>query len=66
MWGLELQDAAGAPDRQRAGRVVVEALRRGIILLPAGAHGNVLELVPPYTITEEQLQFALDVLRAVL
>lgn len=62
MWGLELRDAAGRPDGTAANRAVLQALRRGVILLPAAPHGNVLELVPPYTITEEQLEFALGVL----
>ncbi|HOJ21113.1 MAG TPA: aspartate aminotransferase family protein [Armatimonadota bacterium] len=66
MWGLELRDASGTPATHAAARVVVEALRRGVILLPAGPDGNVLELVPPYTITEQQLQHALDVLDACL
>ncbi|MDH7569345.1 MAG: aspartate aminotransferase family protein [Armatimonadota bacterium] len=62
MWGLELRNAAGIPDGAAARRAVLEALRRGVILLPAGPSGNVLELVPPYVITEEQLDFALSVL----
>jgi len=66
MWGLELREPSGTPAGHAASRVVVEALRRGIILLPAGPDGNVLELVPPYTITEQQLQHALDVLDACL
>lgn len=66
MWGIDLRDASGSPDGRRAARAVVEALRRGVILLPAGAHGNVLELVPPYTITEAQLDYALAVLDEVV
>lgn len=62
MWGLELCNAEGNPDGVAARRVVIEALQRGIILLPAGDVGHVLELVPPYTITEEALEYALAVL----
>lgn len=66
MWGIDLRDAGGAPNGALANQVMLEALRRGVILLPAGANGNVLEMVPPYTITEAQLEFALDVLDACL
>ncbi len=66
MWGLDLRDAAGRPDGALAGRVMIEALRRGVILLPAAPDGNVLELVPPYTITEAQLEFALAVVEECL
>jgi 4-aminobutyrate aminotransferase-like enzyme len=43
--------------------VVVEALRRGVLLLGGGLHGNVLSLSPPYVITEEQSEFAIGVIR---
>jgi 4-aminobutyrate aminotransferase-like enzyme len=32
-----------------------KALEHGILVLPAGAHGNVVELTPPLVITREQL-----------
>ena len=39
-------------------RLAEEALRRGILLLPAGAKGNVVELSPPLVLTEEQVSWA--------
>ncbi|HET6228610.1 MAG TPA: aspartate aminotransferase family protein [Longimicrobiaceae bacterium] len=64
MIGVEMvrdrESRAPAPDL--AGRVVVEALRRGVLLLGGGIHGNVLSLSPPFVITEEQADAALRIL----
>jgi len=64
MIGIELvRDRDGrepAPDL--AGRVVIETLRRGVLTLGGGIHGNVLSLSPPFVITEEQVDAALVVL----
>ena len=54
------------PAPELAGRVVVEALRRGVLLLGGGVHGNVLSLSPPFVITEEQAEAALAVLGEIL
>ncbi len=55
-----VRDAATRePDPQRAGAVVIEALRRGLILLSSG---HKLEITPPLTITDKQLAFALTTL----
>ncbi|KPK80846.1 MAG: hypothetical protein AMS25_08580 [Gemmatimonas sp. SM23_52] len=58
--GIELvrHPDSHAPDSARAHRVVVEALRRGLILLADGPAANVLTLTPPLTISEGQLDFA--------
>lgn len=60
MWGLELTDG------DKAQRVVIEALRCGVILLQAGTSGNVLSITPPLIISERQLFRALDVVEACL
>jgi 4-aminobutyrate aminotransferase len=51
-----------APDRETASRLVVEALRRGLILLSAGPGANVISLSPPLTISEDQLDFGFRIL----
>ncbi len=57
---LELvRDPGARPDPTRAARVMKEALRSGLILL---AGDGVIELSPPLTITERQLDFALAAL----
>ncbi|HUY11963.1 MAG TPA: aspartate aminotransferase family protein [Candidatus Dormibacteraeota bacterium] len=56
MWGIELTDAHAAE------RAVKSALQLGVILLQAGAEGNVLSITPPLTIGERQLYRAIDIL----
>lgn len=51
-----------APDGDRARRVVVEALRRGWILLAGGAAGNVLSLSPPLTVEPGLLDASVELL----
>jgi 4-aminobutyrate aminotransferase-like enzyme len=57
--GVELVEPGGLdPMVGGAVRVVEEALRRGILLLPAGAQGHVVEFSPPLVLTEEQMAWA--------
>ncbi len=51
------------PDPDRAQRLAADALRQGLILL---ADRHILQLSPPLTISEEQLDFALTTLEACL
>ena len=67
-------DAAGAPtdagsaadardaDMGTATAVAKSALDRGLIVLPAGGRGEVVELTPPATISDEELEAGLEVL----
>jgi 4-aminobutyrate aminotransferase len=68
MIGIELvrDRESREPAPELAGRVVVETLRRGVLTLGGGIHGNVLSLSPPFVLTDEQADAALDVLGAVL
>jgi 4-aminobutyrate aminotransferase-like enzyme len=54
------------PAPELAGRLVVETLRRGVLTLGGGMHGNVLSLSPPFVISEEQAAHALGVIGEVL
>ena len=45
-----------------AARYVRHALEHGLILLPAGGHGQVVELTPPATLTEDELEAGLAIL----
>jgi 4-aminobutyrate aminotransferase/(S)-3-amino-2-methylpropionate transaminase len=54
------------PAPELAGRVVVETLRRGVLTLGGGIHGNVLSLSPPFVLTDDQADVALSILGAVL
>jgi 4-aminobutyrate aminotransferase-like enzyme len=60
--GLVL-DGPGAPDSAGV-RVAEEALRRGVIVLPAGASGEVVELSPPLVLTPAQVDAAVQILGA--
>jgi 4-aminobutyrate aminotransferase len=68
MLGIELvrDRRSRTPAPELVGRVVAEAMRRGVILLPGGMHGNVLSIGPPFTITESQLDGAVNAIDAAL
>jgi len=53
-----------APEETR--RVVRYCYEHGLILLPAGSYGNVIRLLMPLVITDEQFDEALDVMEAAL
>ncbi len=52
---LAMELAEGAPE------IVARCLENGVLVLTAGANGQVLRLLPPLVITDEQLNKALDV-----
>jgi len=56
--------ASNAPDAPLTARIVAEAEARGLILLSCGTRYNVIRLLPPLTIPEDQLTEALDILEA--
>ncbi len=60
--GLVL-DGPGAPGSAGV-RVAEEALRRGLIVLPAGPSGEVVELSPPLVLTPGQTDAAIELLAA--
>jgi 4-aminobutyrate aminotransferase / (S)-3-amino-2-methylpropionate transaminase / 5-aminovalerate transaminase len=66
MIGVELvrDRESREPAPELVGRIVVEAMRRGVLVLGGGIHGNVLSLSPPFVTTDEQLAHALEVLAA--
>ncbi len=68
MIGVELvrDRQSREPAPELVGRVVVEALRRGVLVLGGGIHGNVLSLSPPFTITEEQCWAAIGMLEEII
>lgn len=56
LWALEMADAAGAKALAR------NLLERGVLALAGGPEGRVLQLTPPLTISQRQLDAALDLL----
>jgi 4-aminobutyrate aminotransferase-like enzyme len=66
MQGLEVVDDEGTPDSSTAGRLVERSLKRGLVLLSGGVDGNVMSFTPPFLITREEIDFALENLAQVL
>ena len=54
--------AGDTPAAGAAARVAGSALTRGVLVLPAGDAGEVVELTPPVTLTEAQVDLAVEVL----
>lgn len=68
MRALELvRDRHGMePDKARTERIVDLAIQRGLLLLTAGLHGNVLRTLMPLVIRDAELAEGLDVLESCL
>lgn len=60
LWGIELTDPSTARP------LTTTLLTRGVLALAGGPRGTVLQIVPPLTITEEQLTVALDLIETSL
>jgi 4-aminobutyrate aminotransferase/(S)-3-amino-2-methylpropionate transaminase len=54
------------PAKQETEEVLRHCRERGLILLSAGSYGNVLRLLVPFVITDQQFDEGLDVLEAAL
>lgn len=63
MLGVELRRRGGAAP---GAAVASRALEEGLIVLPAGATGEVVELTPPATLTREELKSGLEILVGVI
>lgn len=50
------------PDKELTGRIIQEAINRGLLLLSAGVFGNVIRILMPLTITDEQLEEGIAIL----
>ena len=62
MLGLELPERS--PDR--AAEVVRAAREQGLLLLTCGLHGNVIRILVPFAVTDEQLERGLEILERAL
>jgi len=50
------------PDKDAVNQIVKECFKRGLIIISAGVLGNVIRMLMPLVITDEQLAQALDIL----
>ncbi|HZT92779.1 MAG TPA: aspartate aminotransferase family protein [Gaiellaceae bacterium] len=62
MLAIELPEQSA----DRTARITAEAREAGLILLSCGIHGNVVRILVPFTIDDEQLERGLDILERCL
>lgn len=65
MIGVELCEAGHTPKKpapatEKTRNFIAEALRHGLVLLPAGAAHNVVSITPPFIITEKEIQHSVS------
>ena len=60
MMGIELK---GPKLSGNAAHLAERVLKDGLIVLPSGSTGDVISLTPPLTIQEDQLNWALSILK---
>lgn len=63
--GVELAPAALRRSEELGG-VIAMALKEGLLVLPSGANGEVVELIPPLTMAQDQLEKGMEILEGVL
>jgi 4-aminobutyrate aminotransferase len=61
MLASEFRTVDGEPDAATALRAQQEAASRGLLLLTCGPFGNVVRMIPPLVVTEEQVDDALEI-----
>ncbi len=62
MSGFTLVDNNGNPSAETAGELVKFCFGKGLILLACGIHGNVIRVLMPLVITDEQLEKGLAII----
>jgi 4-aminobutyrate aminotransferase-like enzyme len=66
MLGIELRYTDGSPATGTALGIIKGMLRRGVIVIPEGEHGNVISFTPPLTITTGQMDKVVETMEEVL
>lgn len=65
MIGIEVLDpATGAARHDLAEAIEARAREEGVLVIRSGPEGNVIRLLPPLVITDDELELALDVIEA--
>jgi 5-aminovalerate/4-aminobutyrate aminotransferase len=62
MLALELPE----PNGQETSRITAAARERGLILLSCGIYGNVIRILVPFTVADDELDRGLDILQECL
>ncbi|WP_096437043.1 aspartate aminotransferase family protein [Alteribacter populi] len=63
MLAMELIKEDGSPDSERLGKLRTYAQEQGVILLGCGTEKNVIRFIPPTTVTKEEIDLALSVVK---
>jgi 4-aminobutyrate aminotransferase/(S)-3-amino-2-methylpropionate transaminase len=67
MLGLELvKGAGGEPAADEAKQLVAACVEKGLIVLSCGTFGNIIRILAPFVITDEQLEKGLSILEGEL
>jgi 4-aminobutyrate aminotransferase len=62
MIGIEFNDKHGHPSKEIAERVAEKCLEQKMLVLTCGPQGQVIRLIPPLTISDSEIEKALDIL----
>jgi 4-aminobutyrate aminotransferase / (S)-3-amino-2-methylpropionate transaminase / 5-aminovalerate transaminase len=62
MQAMEFVDSTGAPSPKAVKKLVHHCLHRGVLVLNAGTYDNIVRLLMPLTITDEEFNQALQVI----
>ena len=62
MQAMEFVDSTGAPSAKAVKKLVQHCLHRGVLVLNAGTYDNIVRLLMPLTITDEEFSQALEVI----
>lgn len=60
--GIEFVDAGGNPDDEFVSEVQRRCYENGVLVWSAGRYGNVLRLIPPLVLTDQQARVGADVI----
>ncbi|MGE5700960.1 MAG: aspartate aminotransferase family protein [Clostridia bacterium] len=63
MIGMECLDQDGKPDAKTVNGLKDKALEKGLMLLTCGTDKNVIRFIPPTTVTKEEIDQAMDIIR---
>ena len=62
MFGVEIFNLDGAPDHRRTKSIRAAALEHGLITWECGTTGHVIGVIPPFTVTTEELAHGIEIL----
>ena len=62
MRGLTLVNEDGTPSAEKAGALSKYCFNNGLVTLVCGIHGNVIRVLMPLVIEDDQLQKGLDII----